>query len=254
MVDHNDFAMTVVFNLVSTPKCRLLHHLDNPKGKSAIWKYYGFVKSCETIDKTKIACKLCRTTLKYSGNTTNLTDHIPRKDPTINLKKDVDPVKQSSVPSLVASSQSGQPQISGFFGSKLPSSSQRSIAITNAILTFIVEDLRPFSVVENSGFKNLVNVLEPRYTIPSRQYFSDRAMPELYQSVKSSVQRELADASSVAITTDGWTSRATESYITITSSHIDSDWRLKNFVLQVIFYLLNIYITCSAPHIVYKET
>ena len=87
--------------------------------------------------------------------------------------------------------------------------------------------------MENSGFKNLVNVMEPRYNIPSRQYFSDRAMPELYQSVKTSVLSELAKASSVAITTDGWTSRATESYITITSSHIDSEWKLKNFVLQV---------------------
>lgn len=36
----------------------------------------------------------------------------------------------------------------------------------------------------------------------------------------------------VAITTDGWSSRATESYITITSSHIDDNWELKNYVLQ----------------------
>lgn len=59
--------------------------VENSKGKSLIWKYYAFVR--EMIDKNKIACKLCPFTLKYSGNTSNLADHIPRKHPTINLQK-----------------------------------------------------------------------------------------------------------------------------------------------------------------------
>ena len=36
----------------------------------------------------------------------------------------------------------------------------------------------------------------------------------------------------VAITCDSWTSRATDSYITITATCINNDWNLKNFVLQ----------------------
>ena len=36
----------------------------------------------------------------------------------------------------------------------------------------------------------------------------------------------------MAITTDVWTSRATESYVTITSCHISEEWCLKNYVLQ----------------------
>ena len=34
--------------------------------------------------------------------------------------------------------------------------------ITNAITEFIVKDMRPFSVVENAGFRNLIRILEPR--------------------------------------------------------------------------------------------
>lgn len=41
-----------------------------------------------------------------------------------------------------------------------------------------------------------------------------------------------ADVTSDALTTYGWTSHATESYITITSSHIDEEWPLKTSVLQ----------------------
>ena len=50
--------------------------VDNPKGKAVAWNYYGFVKSDGKVDNAKIACKLCRIILKYSGITSNLTDHI----------------------------------------------------------------------------------------------------------------------------------------------------------------------------------
>ena len=53
--------------------------VDNPKGKAVAWNYYGFVKSEGKVDKARFACKLCRIILKYSGNTSNLTDYIRRK-------------------------------------------------------------------------------------------------------------------------------------------------------------------------------
>ena len=95
---------------------------------------------------------------------------------------------------------------------------------------FIVKDLRPYSVVQNSGFKNLIRVLEPKYTIPSRQHFSETVIPELYAKISQEVKQQL-NGNYVALTTDGWTSRATESYVTITSSHIDENWNIKNYVL-----------------------
>ena len=119
-----------------------------------------------------------------------------------------------------------------FGTNKLPATSRRAQDITAAMGQFIVKDLRPYSVVQNAGFKNLIRVLEPKYTIPSRQHFSEKVIPELYAIVSAQVKQELK-GNYVAITTDGWTSRATESYVTITSSHIDKDWNIKNYVLQV---------------------
>ena len=40
-------------------------------------------------------------------------------------------------------------------------------------------DLRPYSVVENTGFMNLVDVLDPKYVLPSRPHFSQVVIPEL---------------------------------------------------------------------------
>lgn len=200
--------------------------INNKSGKAEIWKHFGFVKRNEIVDKKVIACKLCFNTFKYSGNTTNLTDHIRRKHSTIyDLKTTQSTVTNTNTGSL-----------SSFFGSKaskLPHTSTRAINITSSITQFIVKDLRPFSVVENSGFRNLLQVLEPKYTIPSRQTFSDKKVPELYNKVCIDVKNDVR-GNFVSLTTDGWTSRSTESYITITSCHINEDWLIKSYVLQVI--------------------
>ena len=92
--------------------------------------------------------------------------------------------------------------------------------------------MRPYCVVENAGFRELHHTLEPKYTIPSRQFFSDTCIPKLYNDAKDNVKRELMEAKRVALTTDSWTSCTTEVYVTVTSHHIDADWQMKNFVLQ----------------------
>jgi hypothetical protein len=67
--------------------------------------------------------------------------------------------------------------------------------------------------------------------MPSRPYFSDKIVPDLYQETRESVIHELKQAQYVSVTTDGWTSRATESYITITAHYL-VDGQLRSKVLQ----------------------
>lgn len=213
----------------------------NKTAKSHVWAQFGFVKKNDEVDRKSVACRLCLSVLKYSGNTTNLSDHLKRKHPTFGLPDSKSKSQQQITQSPhsigketgVTSSQSAS-YFSIFGGSKISPSSQRGKAITAAMAQFIVKDLRPYSVVQNSGFKNLIQVLEPKYTIPSRQHFSEKVIPEIYTKVSAELKKELK-GNYVAITTDGWTSRATESYVTITSSHINHEWNIKNYVLQVKF-------------------
>ncbi len=124
----------------------------------------------------------------------------------------------------------GQTSLNAF--ASLPPSSARATAITRDICVFIAADMRPFSVVENLGFRRLLHTLEPRYTIPSRSHFTRTVVPTLYKEAKVKVVQTLKEAESIAITTDGWTSRCTQGYITITAHIINSDWEMVNFVLQ----------------------
>ncbi len=63
-------------------------------------------------------------------------------------------------------------------------------------------------------------------------HFTRTVVPSLYREAKVKVVKTLKEAESIAITTDGWTSRCTQGYITITADIINSDWEMVNFVLQ----------------------
>lgn len=63
--------------------------------------------------------------------------------------------------------------------------------------------------------------------INQRVHFSDKVIPKPYEKVKA----VLKNAEFVALTTDGWTSRSMEGYITV-NAHFIHEWEIKNYVLQ----------------------
>ncbi|KAK0137258.1 Zinc finger BED domain-containing protein 1 [Merluccius polli] len=107
--------------------------------------------------------------------------------------------------------------------------SDRAKAINKAMGVFIAKDMQPYAVVEDAGFQHMIKVLESRYNIPSRHHFSNTIIPELYEGTRQRIVKELSNTAYVALTTDGWTSRATE---TVTAHYINSEWEMKSSVLQ----------------------
>ncbi|KAF0040464.1 hypothetical protein F2P81_006362 [Scophthalmus maximus] len=75
-------------------------------------------------------------------------------------------------------------------------------------------------------------VLEPRYEIPSCTNVSSKIMPDIYEQEKMAIVNNLSKATSVALTTDGWTSRATESSLSVTAHYITAEWEMQSLVLQ----------------------
>ncbi|KAL2079757.1 hypothetical protein ACEWY4_011180 [Coilia grayii] len=194
--------------------------LKSPPGlKADVWQHFGFksYEDREELDKTKAICKLCQIEVKYSGNTTNLRNHLSRHHPDVALAK---------------TSGANQTALEKAFGVKLPSNSPRALSITEAVGIFISKDIRPYSVVENAGFRLLMKRLEPRYVLPTRKHLSETVIPKMYAETKGNLANSLKSAVRVALTCDCWTSRNTVSYLTITSHHIDDEWKLVSNVLQ----------------------
>ena len=64
-------------------------------------------------------------------------------------------------------------------------------AITNALVMFIAGDLLPTSLVDSANFRALLRTLDPRYTVPSRQYFTHTLLRQKSQDVSSALKSQL---------------------------------------------------------------
>lgn len=105
--------------------------------------------------------------------------------------------------------------------------------IDNAILKLISWDFQPFTVVEDKGFKNLMQVCVPLYKIPSRKYFSNTLLPALFEEKRGILKHQLEqDALSVCLTTDSWTSPVNDSYTAVTVHYIDENFVMKSYLLE----------------------
>ena len=63
----------------------------------------------------------------------------------------------------------------------------------------IATDFQPFSIIEDEGFKLLLNVMDQRYKVPSRKYFSERIIPKMYKDVHRKVKTCIQSATFLAL-------------------------------------------------------
>ena len=100
----------------------------------------------------------------------------------------------------------------------------------------ICKDLQPIRIVEDAGFKELIEYLEPRYAIVGRKYLTEKALPALYNECCRKLREviEAPENKAMSLTTDAWTSRATANYVTVTLHVLDAQW---SFCLMLLLKL-----------------
>ncbi|CAM4549683.1 unnamed protein product [Leuciscus chuanchicus] len=94
----------------------------------------------------------------------------------------------------------------------------------------------PIQTIERDGFRHVVHTLDSRYELPGRNFFSQKCLPELYTEVRDRVMNEIRHLEAYSATTDLWSSRTTEPYISLTIHFIDDDWKLRSRCLQTAFF------------------
>ncbi|CAH2021256.1 unnamed protein product [Acanthoscelides obtectus] len=68
--------------------------------------------------------------------------------------------------------------------------------------------MQPFTIVEDEGFRELLEEFDPAYKLPSRKTLSNILLPEPYDEVVQKVKNLLKNSEYLTITTDTWTSTA----------------------------------------------
>ena len=111
--------------------------------------------------------------------------------------------------------------------------STRKKALDRAVAKMIAKDIRPVYIVRCEGFRDLVCLLDQRYKLPSEKSLTKKILPQLVQEVQDQIKEVVMKTNSVAITTDGWTSRTGVSFLGITAHYLDKKGKLTRTCLDV---------------------
>ena len=216
----------------------------NRKKISLVWKYFK-----KSNDKKLAKCITRGKEYKTSGNTTNLKDHIKRFHPILyNLNSNGNPIASTSTNVSTSSStststsftshhssnQSSYRSISPFFkrSFQYDSTSQKKKELDQTLAMMIATDYQPYNILNDVGFQKFVQLLDPRYVLPSKFTLREKIMKTLYLEGCNKLKQILHNINYIAITTDTWTSIATESYVTATCQFIDANFKLETAVLS----------------------
>lgn len=109
------------------------------------------------------------------------------------------------------------------------------LQIIRALILFVVRSLLPLRFVEDPNFLLFLQVVDPRIKLPGRTTFTTKWLPSLYDEAKGKLKMELEKAKYVSLTTDGWSSRTQDGYLTVTVHFVTDKLRLVSRVLNTVF-------------------
>jgi hypothetical protein len=209
---------------------------------SLVWQYFGYKE--DENDNDLPTCKLClRKVRAAGGNTSNLRRHIKDHHPVESSKiAKTKPDKRradtaNAGQSSESTSQRQQLSITDAFSKlqKYERGGKQWQKLTNSVTKCLAKDMMPIYTVEKSGFQQLLKDFDPKYQLPSRKYFSQQAIPKLYNETRESILQQLQSTEFFSATSDMWSSNTMEPYMSYTVHFIDPDWKLQSRCLQTLY-------------------
>ena len=177
---------------------------------SSMWNHF------DKIDNG-YACKLCSATYGPRSSTSTLSYHYENKH------------NREAPISAAGGSGSGQTQSRLSFKRRRPTHDEQE-KFNWAVADWLWLNMRPFSIVEDEGFRNIINVANPELKVLGRDCYH-RMVDKRYTQALDVVKTILENASDVSLTADMWTSLAMASYITVTAHWIDEHFEFQHAVL-----------------------
>ena len=201
---------------------------------AAVWKHFGFRKDShgKLMKSDRAVCKICHKSVSHGGGTTNLRNHLKAVHSTVYYE--LFPTPSSSTVGEGMTQTQGTVDRYLVHTDKLTSNSQRYKALVEACADFITKDMRPVSVVDGIGFLKLMQIAEPRFTVPCRKTIM-KMIDEKYRTLKHSIHGEIAQQRNISLTTDMWTSRRGDGYISLTCHFLTSQFDMVHRNLTTCF-------------------
>lgn len=99
-----------------------------------------------------------------------------------------------------------------------------------ALIKWLVLTYQPLSVTEHESFREMIASISASLKIPSRRELCD-ALDGLEEQARAAILEAL-QGQMLAITTDAWTSAATESYLSLTVHYLDEAFHMQTLPVE----------------------
>ena len=199
--------------------------------RSVVWKYFR-------REAHRSICLLCQKDFVYRasrGTTSNLLAHLQRKHPS-----DADVHVEVKVEGQPSRSSPGQQSSILKYATvqarnTKPCPPEVQAEITRILSRWPWQDMRPISIVRDRGVRDLLAFLEPNYEVPSTTRVSTLIRKE-FDDGKTALGVRLKNvvAGGLALTSDIWTSKATQAFATTTGHYVDNEWNHVSCVLETV--------------------
>lgn len=190
----------------------------------------------------KVVCLVCKDCLKYNGNTSNMIKHLRTKHPldyAEMIEDSAGHVNKSGrlpVPDSLpgTSTATVQPTLMQTIDRKQSyrDGSDKKKELDLLFMRMVVKNQHPLSMTDDKEFRDFVRGLNPRYELPSRRVLTRTHLPETYEQEVVKISKELESVDDIALTTDIWTSRQTQAYLTVTAHFVTNDYAIRSVVLE----------------------
>lgn len=207
---------------------------------SVIWLHFKKNKEEETAK-----CNYCSQLLKTpTGTTSTLARHLKSAHPKqcLMFEKQKNEVGNIKLATAQKKNPSNQLQLHSFMQkkAKLSADHPKTKLLNKKIATLVCGNFLPYSFVDSMAFRDLMNEVIPEYQVPSRTTLTRSIIPEMVQKATDSISLELEaarqDAQSWSLTTDLWTSRSLDSYISMTCHYMTNNFILEKHTLATSYF------------------
>ncbi|XP_065674961.1 uncharacterized protein LOC105848291 isoform X3 [Hydra vulgaris] len=126
--------------------------------------------------------------------------------------------------------------IASFFQPKYSTYDKRQLQFDLDFMRCIVALSRPFSVADHEEIKEFFKKQLPRVTVKNSTTFAKFKLPLLYEQIHKQIftelEQELPEVDGFALTSDMWTSRANEAYMSLTLHFVNRNFNLIKKVIS----------------------
>ena len=187
------------------------------KNPSAVWKLGGFFKVDGILQMEHVICGVCGKKTLYKNSPGNFKGHLEAHH-----KEEFENVNKCSGQKV-----QNQVKITEHFRTagktvkKYNSDHPKQRQFRRLLLAWIVDSIRPFSIVEDPKFRELIFLIDPQISIPSRRTVT-RDIGKLYKEKYIATNEVFKDVEYFSGTTDAGTSLNNETFIDLNVHWIDS--------------------------------